>query len=659
MATPGNFTTLAASGAVTLPLGAQTGYLWQCSNAGTGACGWVALASVSPTGALTVSSADANLSVTLGGTPSTALLAAASIGVNWSGLLPVSRGGLGIGSCVSGDVFYGSGANTIAALPANATASRKFLMSVSGGTPVWDVLQGGDIGNITTQFSSAGFGTSAPTNSYITTTNRTALAGANYQISLAGIYTGINGTTNITDLDITTTHTAGTGGIATSANIALTPNTNATTATITSSYGLLINGGTNTGGTVTNAYGIYVSAQNYGTANIGIQLSGTYTGSGDKGLILSNIFTPTSTANLYQLFMFTFFNTSSAAITESAGIYGYNRFNVNTNNATTIANLKLEALYNISSTGTVTDAMCAYIVPTINVTTSSTGTRVTNMSAIKIQPASGPVISTLSTTIGSYYNIYSGTMPSLAGSSGKFGTVYGGYFAAPLTTTTDASTGSVALFADSLQVGGSVTTTATPGTIRVGAVTGGIICASAALATNATVGFLYGPSCAGTPSVPPTPITTGTIPTVYDSTNNIVYMYNGAWKTMPFSSSGTSTVNSTGPNGFISSITYRYKVIGGVLCSVYLPDNLTNWSGGAGTNTISFTGSGNPAPTLPAGSTQRFTVQTYQNNVGNIGFLTITNSNLWTFYLTITSGNFTGNQAVTGTIATTITYIIS
>ena len=51
----------------------------------------------------------------------------------------------------------------------------------------------------------------------------------------------------------------------------------------------------------------------------------------------------------------------------------------------------------------------------------------------------------------------------------------------------------------------------------------------AAIATNATNGFTYIASCAGTPTGTPTAYT-GMVPMVYDSTNNKFYIYNGAWK---------------------------------------------------------------------------------------------------------------------------------
>lgn len=59
----------------------------------------------------------------------------------------------------------------------------------------------------------------------------------------------------------------------------------------------------------------------------------------------------------------------------------------------------------------------------------------------------------------------------------------------------------------------------------------GNIVAGVGLATSATDGFLYIPSCAGTPSGTPTTFT-NRVPLVYDRTNNILYAYSGgAWRT--------------------------------------------------------------------------------------------------------------------------------
>ncbi len=59
---------------------------------------------------------------------------------------------------------------------------------------------------------------------------------------------------------------------------------------------------------------------------------------------------------------------------------------------------------------------------------------------------------------------------------------------------------------------------------------GGMVVGTAALATNATDGFLYVPTCAGQPTGTPT-TQTGTAPIVVDTTNNKLYFYSGgAWR---------------------------------------------------------------------------------------------------------------------------------
>jgi len=57
---------------------------------------------------------------------------------------------------------------------------------------------------------------------------------------------------------------------------------------------------------------------------------------------------------------------------------------------------------------------------------------------------------------------------------------------------------------------------------------GGLVVGIAALATNATNGFLYIPTCAGTPTGVPT-AQTGTVAMVFDTTNNKLYIYDGGW----------------------------------------------------------------------------------------------------------------------------------
>lgn len=59
---------------------------------------------------------------------------------------------------------------------------------------------------------------------------------------------------------------------------------------------------------------------------------------------------------------------------------------------------------------------------------------------------------------------------------------------------------------------------------------GNVVINTAAIATNATNGFLYVPSCAGTPTGTPTTYT-GRVPIVVDTTNNKLYFYSGgSWR---------------------------------------------------------------------------------------------------------------------------------
>jgi hypothetical protein len=57
---------------------------------------------------------------------------------------------------------------------------------------------------------------------------------------------------------------------------------------------------------------------------------------------------------------------------------------------------------------------------------------------------------------------------------------------------------------------------------------GSTVVGTAALATTATSGFLHIPTCAGAPTGVPAGFT-GTVPIVFDTTNNKLYVYDGAW----------------------------------------------------------------------------------------------------------------------------------
>lgn len=97
------------------------------SQTGTGAVSaapvWASIAGADITGAALTKTDDTNVTLTLGGTPTTALLRAASLTLGWTGTLAVSRGGTGLASGTSGGIPYFNGTTSIASsalLTANA-----------------------------------------------------------------------------------------------------------------------------------------------------------------------------------------------------------------------------------------------------------------------------------------------------------------------------------------------------------------------------------------------------------------------------------------------------------------------------------------------------------------------------------------------------------
>lgn len=67
---------------------------------------------------------DTNVTLTLGGTPSTALLQATSLTLGWTGQLSVSRGGTGVATIPIGEVLIGNGTNPITTLSRNGIDTR-------------------------------------------------------------------------------------------------------------------------------------------------------------------------------------------------------------------------------------------------------------------------------------------------------------------------------------------------------------------------------------------------------------------------------------------------------------------------------------------------------------------------------------------------------
>lgn len=95
--------------------------------------------------------------------------------------------------------------------------------------------------------------------------------------------------------------------------------------------------------------------------------------------------------------------------------------------------------------------------------------------------------------------------------------------------------------------------------------TGSLVVGSAALATNATDGFFYIPTSAGAPTGTPT-AQTGTVAAEYDTTNDALQLYNGAWKTCPTQATGSWTpADNSGAALSFTGVSASYTKIGNMI----------------------------------------------------------------------------------------------
>lgn len=130
-------TVAAAAGATTFQLpvgnGSSTNVL---KTDGAGVTSWGVVAGSEVTGAALTKTDDTNVTLTLGGTPSTALLRAASLTLGWTGQLGLTRGGSGASLTASNGGIVYTTATAMAVLTNTATAGQ-IIRSGSSAAPSW------------------------------------------------------------------------------------------------------------------------------------------------------------------------------------------------------------------------------------------------------------------------------------------------------------------------------------------------------------------------------------------------------------------------------------------------------------------------------------------------------------------------------------------
>jgi hypothetical protein len=126
--------------------------------------GTLATTSQLPTPAALTKIDDTNITLTLGGTPTTALLQATSLTLGWTGQLGVSRGGTGVAALTAHYLLIGNGTSAVTLLAPSATSGIPLISQGASADPAYGtaVVAGGGTGNTTfTAYSVICAGTTA------------------------------------------------------------------------------------------------------------------------------------------------------------------------------------------------------------------------------------------------------------------------------------------------------------------------------------------------------------------------------------------------------------------------------------------------------------------------------------------------------------------
>lgn len=371
-------------------------YLQQTGNGSISAAPvWATIAASEITsGAALTKTDDTNVTMTLGGTPSTALLVAASMTLGWTGTLSIARGGTGQGTSGAafaalspmttlGDTIYEDGTPTPVRLAGNITTTKKFLTQTGNGSvsaaPGWNTIVAGDVptlnqnttgsaATLTTARLLAGnsFNGSADVpfvNKFIVQgTTDAGLTGAQF---LGALATGI--VKNTTTTGVLSIATAGTDyEVPLTFSTGLTRTTNTITVNTSQNIATLSNLTTNgfvktTGGTGA----LSIDTNTYITGNQTITLSGHVTGSGTTAIT-------TSTASK-MILQGTTDTTATAAQFLGALATGLVK-NTTTTGVLSIATAGTDYQAPISLTTTGTSGAATFVSNTLNIPTPAATT---------------------------------------------------------------------------------------------------------------------------------------------------------------------------------------------------------------------------------------------------------------------------------------------
>jgi hypothetical protein len=425
-------------------------------NAGATAPEWVS-------GAALTKVDDTNVTLTLGGTPATSLLAATSLTLGWTGQLAVSRGGTGLSSGTSGGIPYFS---STTAMTSSALLAANALM--------------------------VGGGAGAAPSTITTGTGVVTALGVN--TGTAGAFV-VNGGALGTPLSGTVTNLTGTASININGTVgATTPNTGAFTTLTTTGNSLV---GTTSPGA--DGLGILSGLNLSFSEGAGASYANVFRQSSSAATIIANGYKYSATAGGFASST----GVSWAKTAIGLGV-GTSAITFYTDSASAVAN---------GTDVTPTERM------RLNTVGLGLGTASPSV-LLDVQNGNATINRASNSTIlllgGSPSANWEGDIQLVTSNSAinwriSTNRVGSGWF-----TITPSTAG-----------GGSTFTTPAFTITETKSVVAGT---QAALATNATNGFLYVPTCAGTPTGTPTAIT-GMAPMVIDTTNNKLYFYSGGtWR---------------------------------------------------------------------------------------------------------------------------------